>query len=143
MLNVVDDVPRECLAAAPDILISGCLCVRELTDLIAQRGEPSIFVSDNGTDLTSNAVLALCGEIGVESPSIAPERPMQNGYAESFNGRMRDELLNETLFMDLTHACAEIAAKLDKQWPPLLHPPDSATQPTVSTGHMHDKATRL
>jgi putative transposase len=51
-----------------------------------------------GTELTSNAVLAWCGEAGVEWHYIAPGKPMQNGYVESFNGRMRDELLNETLF---------------------------------------------
>jgi transposase InsO family protein len=49
-------------------------------------------------------VLAWCGEIGVEWHYIAPGKPMQNGYVESFNGRMRDELLNETLFLSLPHA---------------------------------------
>ena len=69
-----------------------------------------MIVSDNGTELTSNAVLAWCGEIGVEWHYIAPGKPMQNGYVESFNGRMRDELLNETLFLSLDHARVEIAA---------------------------------
>lgn len=104
MLNVVDDVTRECLAAVPDTSISGHRVVRELTQLIAQRGKPGMIVSDNGTELTSNAVLAWCGKIGVEWHYIAPGRPMQNGYVESFNGRMRDELLNETLFRSLPHA---------------------------------------
>ena len=66
VLNVVDDVTRECLAAVPDTSISGRRVVRELTELIAQRGKPGMIVSDNGTELTSNAVLAWCGEIGVE-----------------------------------------------------------------------------
>ena len=65
------------------------------------------------TELTSNAVLAWCGEIGVEWHYIAPGRPMQNGYVESFNGRMRDELLNETLFLSLAHARVEIGAWVD------------------------------
>jgi len=65
-LNVVDDVTRECLAAVPDTSISGRRVVRELTELIAQRGKPGMIVSDNGTELTSNAVLAWCGELGVE-----------------------------------------------------------------------------
>lgn len=60
-----------------------------------------MIVSDNGMELTSNAVLAWCGELGVEWHYIAPGRPMQNGSVESFNGRMRDELLNETLFLSL------------------------------------------
>lgn len=160
VLNVVDDVTRECLAAVPDTSISGRRVVRELTALIERRGKPGMIVSDNGTELTSNAVLAWCGELGVEWHYIAPGRPMQNGYAESFNGRMRDELLNETLFMSLAHARVEIAtwvedynrerphsslgyatpaafaAELDKQWPTSLRPTGSATQPIASTALM-------
>ena len=97
VLNIVDDVTRECLRAVPDTSISGRRVVRELAGLIAERGKPGMIVSDNGTELTSNAVLAWCGEIGVEWHYIAPGKPMQNGFCESFNGRMRDELLNETL----------------------------------------------
>ncbi len=78
VLNVVDDVTRECLAAVPDTSISGRRVVRELTELIARRGKPGMIVSDNGTELTSNAMLAWCGEIGVEWHYIAPGRPMQN-----------------------------------------------------------------
>ena len=109
VLNVVDDVTRECLAAVPDTSISGRRVVRELTQLIEQRGKPDMIGSENGTELTSNAVLAWCGEIGVEWPYITPGRPMQNGYADSFNGRMRHELLKETLLMNLAHARVEIA----------------------------------
>ena len=140
-MGIVDDVTRECLRAGPDTSISGRRVVRELADLIVERGKPGMIVSDNGTELTSNAVLAWCGEIGVEWHYIAPGKPMQNGFCESFNGRMRDELLNETLFMSLAHALIEIAAwvegynrerphsalgyatpaafpaNLDKQWP--------------------------
>ena len=120
-----------------------------------------------GTELTSNAVLAWCGEVGVEWHYIAPGRPMQNGYVESFNGRMRDELLNETLFLSMAHARVEIAAwvedynrerphsslgyatpaafaaELDKQWPASLRPTGSATQPIASTAQMRNHAVRL
>ncbi|WP_156415315.1 IS3 family transposase [Sphingobium baderi] len=167
VLNVVDDVTRECLAAVPDTSISGRRVVRELTELIERRGKPGMIVSDNGTELTSNAVLAWCGEIGVEWHYIAPGRPMQNGYVESFNGRMRDELLNETLFMSMTHARFEIAAwvedynrerphsslgyatpaafaaELDRQWPASLRPTGSATQPIASTALMRKTTARL
>ena len=109
VLNIVDDVTRECLRAVPDTSISGRRVVRELADLIAERGNPGMIVSDNGTELTSNAVLAWCGEAGITWHYIAPGRPMQNGYVESFNGRMRDELLNETLFLGLDHVRCAIA----------------------------------
>jgi putative transposase len=110
ILNVVDDVTRECLAAIPDTSISGRRVARELTALIQRRGKPEMIVSDNGTEFTSNAMLTWTEERQLEWHYIAPGRPMQNGYIESFNGRMRDELLNETLFTDLAHARQAIDA---------------------------------
>jgi len=109
ILNVVDDVTRECLAAIPDTSISGQRVSRELTALIARRGKPGMIVSDNGTELTSNAILAWTKDHAVDWHYIAPGRPMQNGFVESFNGRMRDELLNETLFRNLDHARSALA----------------------------------
>ena len=97
ILNIVDDVTRECLAAIPDTSISGKRVGRELTTLIEGRGKPRMVVSDNGTEFTSNAILGWQQEHAIEWHYIAPGKPMQNGYIESFNGRMRDELLNETL----------------------------------------------
>ena len=94
MLNVVDDVTRECLAAIPDTSISGRRVVRELTALIERRGRPAMIVSDNGTELTSNAILRWCAEHKIEWHYIAPGKPMQNGFVESFNGRLRDEFLS-------------------------------------------------
>ena len=113
VLNVVDDVTRECLRVVPDTSISGRRVVRELTALIAERGKPGMIVSDNGTELTSNAVLAWCGDAKVKWHYTAPGKPTQNGFVESFNGRMRDELLNETLFMSMAHAREKIAAWAD------------------------------
>ena len=104
ILNIVDDVTRECLAAIPDTSISGKRVARELTTLIERRGKPRMIVSDNGTEFTSNAILGWSKEHRVEWHYIAPGKPMQNGYSESFNGRMRDELLNESLFLDLDQA---------------------------------------
>ena len=92
VLNIVDDVTRECLAAIPDTSISGRRVARELTDIIARRGKPGLIVSDNGTEFTANAILAWCKDHEIEWHYIAPGKPMQNGYVESFNGRMRDEL---------------------------------------------------
>ncbi|WP_427024553.1 IS3 family transposase [Aureimonas ureilytica] len=110
VLNIVDDVTRECLAAIPDTSISGRRVARELTVLIATRGKPRMIVSDHGTEFTSNAILAWSKDHKVEWHYIAPGKPMQNGFVESFNGRMRDELLNESLFLCLDHARSLIAA---------------------------------
>ena len=110
VLNVGDDVTRECLAAIPDTSISGRRVARELTALVERRGKPGMIVSDNGTELTSNAILKWCAEHKVEWHYIAPGKPMQNGFVESFNGRMRDEFLNETMFRNLAHARDLIAA---------------------------------
>jgi len=110
ILNVVDDVTRECLAVIPDTSISGRRVARELTALIARRGRPAMIVSDNGTEFTSTAILAWAQDHGVDWHYIAPGKPTQNGFVESFNGRMRDELLNESLFFGLDHARQKVAA---------------------------------
>ena len=108
MLNVVDDVTRQCLAAIPDTSISGRRVARELTALIERRGRPGMIVSDNGSELTSNAILGWCAENHIECHYIAPGRPKQDVFVESFNGRMRDKLLNETMFRNLAHTRAVI-----------------------------------
>jgi putative transposase len=110
ILNIVDDMTRECLAAVPDTSISGKRVARELTMLVGTRGKPQMIVSDNGTEFTSNAILSWAKDHRVEWHYIAPGKPMQNGYIESFNGRMRDELLNESLFIDLDQARQLISA---------------------------------
>ncbi|WP_144259649.1 IS3 family transposase [Methylocystis sp. ATCC 49242] len=110
ILNIVDDVTKQCLGAIPDTSISGRRVARELTAIIERHGKPGMIVSDHGTEYTCNAMLAWCRDNGVDWHLIAPGKPMQNGFVESFNGRMRDELLNETLFFDLDDARAKIAA---------------------------------
>ena len=112
-LNIVDDVTRECLAAIPDTSISGRRVARELTALIDRRGKPGMIVPDNGTEFTSNAMVAWAQENKVVWHFIAPGKPMQNGFCESFNGRMRDGLLNESLFLGLDHARSKIANWID------------------------------
>ena len=113
ILNVVDDVTRECLAAIPDTSISGRRVARELTTLIKRRGKPGLIVSDNGTEFTSNAMLSWAQDHQIVWHFIAPGKPMQNGFCESFNGRMRDELLNESLFFGLDHARAKLDTWVD------------------------------
>lgn len=105
---VVDDFSRECLALVPDTSLSGLRMTRELDAIIRQRGKPKTIVSDNGTEMTSMAVLQWCQETNIEWHYIAPGKPMQNAFIESFNGSFRDECLNETLFSSLTHARQKI-----------------------------------
>lgn len=109
IFNVIDDVTKECLAAVVDTSISGRRVARELTALVARRGSPGLIVSDHGTEFTSNAMLAWSEETGVPWHFIAPGKPMQNGICEAFNSKMRDELLNETLFFGLDHARSAVA----------------------------------
>ena len=109
ILTVVDDYSRECLGLVADTSLSGARVVRELDAIIAERGKPAMCVSDNGTELTSMAVLRWCQETQIEWHYIAPGKPTQNAFIESFNGRLRDELLNETLFRSLAHARAVLS----------------------------------
>ena len=76
----------------------------ELADLVRWRGQPDMIVSDNGTEMTSHAVLRWCQETGVGWHYIAPGKPMQNAFVESFNGKLRDECLNEHIFGNLAEA---------------------------------------
>ena len=121
VLAVVDDFSRECLALVADTSLSGLRVTRELGSLIQARGKPKTIVSDNGTELTSMAVLKWCQDTGVEWHYIQPGKPhsqrlqaiacramMQNGFVESFNGSFRDECLNETLFTTLDEARTKI-----------------------------------
>lgn len=109
ILAIVDDFTRECLCLVADTSLTGDRVVRELDLLVAQRGRPLTIVSDNGTELTSMAVLRWSQATRIEWHYIAPGKPTQNAFVESFNGRLRDELLNETLFTSLAQARAELA----------------------------------
>lgn len=93
VLNVVDDFSRECLACVVDTSLSGTRVVRELEALMALRGKPLMIVSDNGTELVSHAVLSFNEATRIEWHTIAPGKPVQNAFVESFNGRLRDECL--------------------------------------------------
>ena len=109
ILAAVDDCTRECLALVVDTSLSGMRVARELDRLVAERRRPRMIVSDNGSEFTSNGILAWADQNRVEWHYIAPGKPMQNGFIESFNGRLRDELLNETLFTSLAQARVTIA----------------------------------
>jgi putative transposase len=104
ILGIMDQCSRECLTLAADTSIGGVRVVRELAALVRQQGKPSCIVSDNGTELTSRAVLQWAQDNNIEWHYITPGKPTENGYTESLNGKIRDECLNEHLFMSLAHA---------------------------------------
>ncbi len=104
VLGVMDQCSRECLTLAVDTSIGGMRVVRELDLLVSIHGKPHCIISDNGTELTSKAVLQLAQQNGVEWHYITPGKPQQNGYTESLNGKIRDEFLNENIFDNLRHA---------------------------------------
>jgi putative transposase len=93
ILTVVDDCTRECLALVADTSLSGARVARELDRPMIERGKPKMVVSDNGSELTSSAILTWADQSRVEWHYIAPGKPMQNAFIGSFNGRLRDELL--------------------------------------------------
>ncbi len=109
ILAVVDDFTRECLCLVADTSLSGIRVARELDAIITARGRPAMCIFNNGTELTSLAILQWAQECRVKWHYIAPGKPQQNAFVESFNGRRRDELLNETLFISLAHARAALA----------------------------------
>ena len=107
ILCVVDDFSRECLATVVDTSLGGVRVVRELERLASERAVPQAVVSDNGTELTSGAVLRWAtGRL--EWHYIEPGKPVQNAFIESFNSRLRDECLNEHVFLSLAEARAII-----------------------------------
>lgn len=109
ILAVIDDFTRECLALVADTSLSGGRVARELDRIVRVYGKPATIVSDNGAELTSRAMLDWQNGTGVAWHYIAPGKPQQNGFVESFNARLRDELLNEEVFDGLSHARKALA----------------------------------
>ena len=104
ILNIMDEYTRECLA----ILVKRCITSQDVIDrlfqLIIFRGIPKHIRSDNGPEFTAKAVRSWLNRIGVKTLFIEPGSPWENGYIESFNGKLRDELLNREIFTTLTEA---------------------------------------
>jgi putative transposase len=109
ILCIVDDFSRECLATVVDTSLGGVRVVRELERLATERALPQIVVSDNGTELTSGAVLRWAtGRLRWHY--IEPGKPVHNAFVESFNSKLRDECLNEHVFLTLAEARRTIEA---------------------------------
>jgi len=104
MLTVVDNFTRESIKIAVDTSLNGQRVCAELEQVIEARGKPERILSDNGTEFTSMAILRWCQEQGIRWDYIQPGKPYQNGYIESFNGKLRDECLNESIFVNLQEA---------------------------------------
>ncbi len=104
ILAVTDDFTRECLACVIDNSLSGVRTARELDRIADRRGDLCMIVSDIGTERTLNAILQWQEERQVEWHYIQPGKPMQNGFVDSFNSRLRDECLNGHLFRSFAPA---------------------------------------
>lgn len=104
VLGVIDCFTAECLALVADTSLSGIRVVRELDAIIARRKRPAMIVSDNGPELTSLAMLKWQQDRQVDWHYIEYGKPQQNPFAENFNGKLRDEFLNETAFSSLAEA---------------------------------------
>ncbi len=103
-LNIVDDFTREALAIEVDTSISGSRVARVLDRIADERGLPKTIVMDNCTELTSLAMLAWAAKHRVQLHYIAPGKPTQNAFVESFNGKFRDECLNDNVFTSIAEA---------------------------------------
>jgi transposase InsO family protein len=104
LLTVIDEYTRECLAIDVARRITADDVLERLSGLFTRRGVPGHLRSDNGPEFTAKAVRQWLGRVGVTTLFIEPGSPWENGYVESFNGKLRDELLNPEAFDTLLEA---------------------------------------
>jgi putative transposase len=104
MLTVIDEYSRECLAIAVARRLRSNDVLEVLAELFVRHGAPDHIRSDNGSEFTANAVGKWLSRIGVRTLCVEPGSPWENGYNESFNGKLRDELLNGEIFYSLKEA---------------------------------------
>ena len=103
-LTLVDQYTRECPAIEVDTSLPSLRVIRVLERLARERGWPEAITCDNGPEFVSRRLQAWCAQKGVLLGYIAPGKPMQNGHAESFNGRLREKCLNTNWFLHLADA---------------------------------------
>jgi putative transposase len=104
ILTMIDEYTRECLAIVAERRLNSDDVLHCLTDLFVKHGAPEHIRSDNGSEFTAKVVREWLGHIGVRTLYIEPGSPWENGYNESFNGKLRDELLNGEIFYNLREA---------------------------------------
>jgi transposase InsO family protein len=152
MLNVVDEFTRECLVIRVARKLKSTDVIDVLTDLFILRGSPSHIRSDNGPEFIAKAVRQWIAAVGSEAAFIEPGSPWENGYCESFNSKLRDELLNGEIFYSLAEARVVIEswrqhyntvrphsslgykppAPSAKIWPPTTAQPTTPVTPDVA-----------
>ena len=157
MLNVVDEFTRECLAIRVARKLKAADVIDVLSDLFILRGVPAHIRSDNGPEFVAKQVQRWITAVGAKTAYIEPGSPWENGYVESFNARLRDELLNGEIFYSLREAqvvieswrrhyntvrphaslgfrppAAEVALPAFAAWPAVLRPPPPPTTQTVA-----------
>ena len=103
-LNILDEFSRECLAIRIKRKLNSTDVIDALTDLFILRGVPAYIRSDNGPEFIAEAVRDWIAAVGAQTAYITPGSPWENGYVESFNARLRDELLNGAIFYSLKEA---------------------------------------
>ena len=111
ILSIIDEYTRECLALLAKRRITSEDVIEQLFNLFIFKGIPEHIRSDNGPEFTAKAIRRWLGRLGVKTLFIEPGSPWENGYVESFNGKLRDELLNREVFYNLVEAKALI-----EQW---------------------------
>jgi transposase InsO family protein len=111
MLSIIDEYTRECLAIHVGRQVKAADVLYQLSELFVLRGTPDYLRSDNGSEFTSEMVRDWLGRLGVKTLFIEPGSPWENGYVESFNGKLRDELLNGEIFDTILEARV-----LTEQW---------------------------
>ncbi len=104
MLNIIDEFTHECLAIRIDRRLKAIDVIDVLSDLFILRGVPEHVRSDNGPEFVAKAVQEWIGAVGAKTAYIAPGSPWENGFIESFNARLRDELLDGEIFYTLAEA---------------------------------------
>jgi putative transposase len=110
MLNIIDEFTRECLAIRIDRKLNSSDVIDVLSDLFILRGVPGHVRSDNGPEFIAKAVREWIAAVGARTAFIEPGSPWENGYCESFNSKLRDELLNGEVFYSLAEAKVIIEA---------------------------------
>ena len=109
-MTLIDEFTRECLAIRVARRINGFGVIETFADVMLQRGIPEHIRSDNGPEMTAKVVRSWFQKIGSKTLFIEPGSPWENGYCESFNGKLRDELLNGEIFYTLKEATVVIEA---------------------------------